>query len=675
MTMWNLHALLRRLGIEDNFGDIEGLSSEQQALETDFSATVFAGDPQQWIRYLGMSRAERYTETRIRILWNQADQTLSFRAEEPGAQELAGCLNRGLPLLRQQLQRAPHAAHVLDEMIFGNSSNGCTPLTLRVSAELPSDATREADLDDVLQASDTCIVLRKSLVETVLEELRELGQDAADDTRLGLTWPLLRHVISSLGFPSYPRDRFIEKIDLTTREMLIAINLLFREKAAGRLVANGVGAAYFRHVSRQTKIPEEDLFDQDPDLRLLNELSYLLDRESWSAYETVAKIQIREFLDTRYLRLSIASIMPELPESMAPMKFRRRKRWVSTPLPRVNYYGILNQDDLTAWKQVEAPFREIGLILLRQLGIGEFGRVYEAFNTQNPRWPELVAVKVDRLGERRNVIQDTHTTLQTSRDLAASPHVIRIFDAGQLEGLKSTFHVLQRIDGDTLSNLTGVTGHEHASVRRPATGRDNAESAEHEYLDRVRSSAGEVWRRKAMVAPFMRPLSLGHFLDLLTSILLWVEEIHSLNYAVNDLKGGNIMIGRRGQLKGIDMDSYSPVATRLDLLTDFFYLAMSIWLSLRFIQGDSRPLQAEDDQKLRSRESIRSVLSNIWAFGDISQISRGRLTKDEVLDLLADLIYRSRKGVYVEEAALFANDIDRLIRLKRTLHLEEIVLD
>jgi hypothetical protein len=297
MTMWNLHALLRRLGIEDNFGDIEGLSSEQQALETDFSATVFAGDPQQWIRYLGMSRAERYTETRIRILWNQADQTLSFRAEEPGAQELAGCLNRGLPLLRQQLQRAPHAAHVLDEMIFGNSSNGCTPLTLRVSAELPSDATREADLDDVLQASDTCIVLRKSLVETVLEELRELGQDAADDTRLGLTWPLLRHVISSLGFPSYPRDRFIEKIDLTTREMLIAINLLFREKAAGRLVANGVGAAYFRHVSRQSKIPEEDLFDQDPELRLLNELSYLLDRESWSAYETAPR--------SRYVSFSI----------------------------------------------------------------------------------------------------------------------------------------------------------------------------------------------------------------------------------------------------------------------------------------------------------------------------------------------------------------------------------
>src|SRR5262245_2335112 len=403
MTVWNINAFLRRLGMGDSFSDIDGLSSERQAIETDFSATVFRGDPQQWIRYLGMNRAERYTETRVRILWNQADQTLSFRPEETGSQELAGCLNRALPLLRQQLERAPHAARALDDMIFGNASNGRTPLTLRVSAELPSEATREADLDDALEATDTCIVLQKSLVETVLQELGELDEDAAAETRLGLTWPLLRHVISSLGFPSYPRDRFIEKIDLTTRDMLIAINLLFHEKVAGRLVANGVGAAYLRHVSRQTKVTEEDLFNQNPDLRLLNELSYLLDREGWSHYETVAKIQIREFLDSRYLRLSVASIMPEVPESMAPMKFRHRKRWVSTPLPRVNHYGMLNQDDLTAWKQVEAPFREMGLILLRQLGIGEFGRVYETLNTQNPHWPELVAVKVDRLGERQNV--------------------------------------------------------------------------------------------------------------------------------------------------------------------------------------------------------------------------------------------------------------------------------
>src|SRR5262249_38764192 len=258
--------------------------------------------------YLGMSRAERYAQSRARIIWNKTDRTIIFQPEDAGAQEVATCLNSGLALLRQQLQHAPHAASALDDMIFGNASNGGPRLNLRVSTELPSDATREADLDDALLATDTCIVLRKDLVDTVLQELRELGQDAPGETRLGLTWPLLRHVVSSLGFPSYPRDRFIEKIDLTTREMLIAINLLFREKAGGRLVANGVGAAYLDYMSQQTKIAEEDLLNQDPDFRLLNELSYLLDRESWSAYETVAKIQIREFLDTQYLRLSIASI-------------------------------------------------------------------------------------------------------------------------------------------------------------------------------------------------------------------------------------------------------------------------------------------------------------------------------------------------------------------------------
>src|SRR5262249_2176222 len=140
-------------------------------------------------------------------------------------------------------------------------------------------------------------------------------------------------------------------------------------------------------------------------------------------------------------------------------------------------------------------------------------------------------------------------------------------------------------------------------------------------------------------------------------------------------KAGNIMISRRGQLKGIDMDSYSPVKTRHDLLTDFFFLAMSLWLGLRYVQGDTRPLQAEDDQHLRSSTSIRGVLDKIWQFGAVFQISHGRVDKNDVLDLLVDLIYRCRKGAYVEDAGLFTIDIDRLIRLKRTLFLEEIVLD
>jgi DNA-binding helix-hairpin-helix protein with protein kinase domain len=51
-------------------------------------------------------------------------------------------------------------------------------------------------------------------------------------------------------------------------------------------------------------------------------------------------------------------------------------------------------------------------------------------------------------------------------------------------------------------------------------------------------------------------------MDLLTSIVLWLEEVHALGYAVNDLKNGNLMVSRRGQLKGIDLDTYSPSAPR-----------------------------------------------------------------------------------------------------------------
>ena len=83
----------------------------------------------------------------------------------------------------------------------------------------------------------------------------------------------------------------------------------------------------------------------------------------------------------------------------------------------------------------------------------------------------------------------------------------------------------------------GLTGGEHGSMRRPTAGRASGEAAEREYLERVQDSKHEAWRRERMIAHFTRPLSLGHILDLFTSVLLWVEEIHNLNYAVNDATG------------------------------------------------------------------------------------------------------------------------------------------
>jgi hypothetical protein len=147
---------------------------------------------------------------------------------------------------------------------------------------------------------------------------------------------------------------------------------------------------------------------------------------------------------------------------------------------------------------------------------------------------------------------------------------------------------------------------------------------------------------------------------------LWVEEVHQLNYAGNDLKAGNVMISRRGQLKGIDMDSCSPVRSHHDFLPDFFFLAMALWMFLKFVQKGSRPTRAGEDRHLRSTASIRAGLSDAWNVGDVSQTSKGRVSKDDVLDLLTDLVSRSRSGVYAEDRGLFTSDIDGLIHLKRT---------
>ena len=57
------------------------------------------------------------------------------------------------------------------------------------------------------------------------------------------------------------------------------------------------------------------------------------------------------------------------------------------------------------------------------------------------------------------------------RALARVPHLMRLYDTGKLKGQRFTYHVLQLIDGDTLDNLVGVTGTEHASVSRPPSAR------------------------------------------------------------------------------------------------------------------------------------------------------------------------------------------------------------
>jgi len=41
-------------------------------------------------------------------------------------------------------------------------------------------------------------------------------------------------------------------------------------------------------------------------------------------------------------------------------------------------------------------------------------------------------------------------------------------------------------------------------------------------------------------------------LDLLTSVLLWMEGVHAIGYAINDLKNGNLMMNPARAAEGID---------------------------------------------------------------------------------------------------------------------------
>ena len=132
-----------------------------------------------------------------------------------------------------------------------------------------------------------------------------------------------------------------------------------------------------------------------------------------------------------------------------------------TPTPRQHgtFNGVISR----------LPYvRDLGFTLLRQLGMGEFGRVYEALNDNSTNYPGRVALKVDRIvGKKKKAILEAEQAMAVGRALARSPHLMRLYDTGKLKGQRFTYHVLQLINGDTLDNLVGVTGTEHASVSRP----------------------------------------------------------------------------------------------------------------------------------------------------------------------------------------------------------------
>ncbi|MFZ5891126.1 MAG: hypothetical protein ACOY0T_08750 [Myxococcota bacterium] len=648
-------------------------SAAARGLRTESSVTVFSGDLPEWVRYLSLGAEHRCEPNMVVRVHVQAElRLLVFEPENEDSRWLAEILNSSFRRLSKRVEDKSHVARALNQLLFEGKAPRL-PTTLRLSPDVPSDGTRESDREE--EVTEVRLVLHSRLTRYVREALESHG-DSSGEQRLGFAWPLISLVVSELAYPESPRDRFAEKVRVFAKMTYIALNVLYDGRKAGELQAGAAGAVYESMVSASSGIARDKLAERHPYFRLLNRLGFMLRAEPYGHYVEDAEMAAREYLDSLYLRLSLAGAMPGIAPVMQPMSFERKGRKVFSERPQVGRFGILDRDDLDAWKTVADPFRDLGFTLLRQVGMGEFGRVYEALNDNSPNYPARVALKVDRIvGKKKRAILEAEAAMAVGRHLARALHIIRLYDTGKLKGQRYTYHVLQLIDGDTLDNLVGVTGNEHASVTRPPRARQSDREGSEEYERAVSSRGSELWRRQRMTLPFQHTLSTVTVLDLLTSVLLWLEDVHRIGYAINDLKNGNLMMSRRGQLKGIDLDSYAPVHSPRDKVTDYMFLAVSMILLLFSAPVANRGYHTPWEQLIESEERLRRGLSEAWPFGDIERLSAGRVSGEELSDVLIDLIHRSRHLSYTKDPDRFSADIGRLISIKRRLLLEEMVID
>lgn len=647
----------------------------QRTVPTNRSTTVFAGEAGAWLLHLQRPWSERQDGAfALEIVVDAPQGLVAFLPRNERSHRWAEALTRGFRQARSRLEKAPAAARVFDEMVFKNPSNAGSGMMLNSCAELPADSTREIRVNDDLSPAETRILVRTRLLE---EFESRLDQDKPME-HLGEVWEVLSQILLQLGHESYPRDRFIERIELTTKWALVNLHVLYGGKKDGRLDPNDAGETFEKICARRGKMDRRELSARDPFFRLLSDLSFLLrDRGIESLWDTAAVI-VRDYLDSRYLRLSVASLMPNKPDWLEamPVEWKTPKK-IKTPHPVAGRYGIIDDEDVDAWKQMSGPLEDIGYLIIGQLGMGQFARVYEAINVANGSIPARVAVKVDRIrkGHKKEAIEAADTIMDIARGLAKSPHVIRAFDAGYLKKIRSNYHILQIVEGDTLDHLIGVAGREHASILRPKSGRSSQADASREFLKALSGSAGEAWRRNRKSPPFVAPPGLSQILDLLTSKALWIEEVHSLGFAVNDLKNGNIMMSRRGQFKAIDLDSYSRVFSRLDKLPDFFFLSVStLQLITRGCAWEQTATSSEVKGLLSNPGAIERRLKETWPYGDLGAVSGGRVTTEETIQFFVRFIDDSRSGSFANEPARFTQAIDALIFLKRRLSTEEMVL-
>lgn len=647
-----------------------------RAVRTRTGLTAFDGTSEAWATYLNRKPSHRRDADQVvSVTWDSESERLGFLAESEGGQALAGLLQRAWPAMLRMLGDAPQARAAYRQLVFGNESNGHTRIELRTSRQVPSDGTREVAIDAGLRPTATVLVLNRQLVDQVLERAAALDPAAGDEPLVGEAMPLLMQLLISLGQSSYPRDRFVDRIEVTRLQATVVVNLLFSDRRLGRLVPNAAGERYLQRLSERSAVAPEDLEERHPYLATLGNMGALLSPRRADDFTDQAKIHIRSYLDDRYLRPTVAAAVPELSSTKLPMRCLTRGRHAWTPKPELGRNGVVDTEDLRAWRAVEGDLDNVGLRILRQLGMGQFGRVYEAVNLVNASLPRRVAVKIDRLRRSETqIIQDPVHAMELGNRLALAPHVIRIFDTGRLPRTGLSYHVLQLVEGETMDDLLGVTGQEHASVDAFTTGKQERET---ERTVRVAMSGahGELWRLRGHVTPFAEHLDLGRAMDILGSVLLWLEEIHALGFAINDLKNGNLMLSRRGQLKGIDLDSYAPVFNPIERMVDFKFFGIS---ALLYVLNASEPrgfVPRLDAHSLANRDTTAALLREHWQLGDAEELSSGRIGNEDVIALMAEMIACSNDNSYTFELERFSADVERFTRLKRTLLLEEIVLD
>ena len=632
---------------------------------------------------------ERYdpdTILEIRSISATGEIELADAKSHPDSEALAGLLTAGFRLFVERFEKYPCAFNIIAKEVFSNRSNSVVPVRIRSSKYLLTDATREIFLDDNLKEKSVNIVINADLIEHVIHASGSLSHVSRSE-QLGTLWALLRPVLHELGHNNLPRDRFFEEIHRIWCDAVIMRNLLFKQKRDNdHLVANKIGTAYLRFLIERARlkgmeISEEELF-RHPFFEMLNQLYLQVNEETLARYDKMkvlnfteladaAKVIIREYLDCQYLRPALAQVMATTPEAYRPMEVGWKKDKPITPAPEIGRYGIEDEEDLAAWNKVASKFQQIGFIIVCQLGIGQFGRVYEAINVTNPRWPSKVAVKVDRIykKKRQEAIQGSDVMMHLSRHLSASPHVIRIYDAGLLSK-KHTYHVLQLVEeGETLDVLLGIGGEEPTSKPAAISEVSVLQQLKKLYLKPIDH------KPKRKINRFLRPLNLREIIDLMVSILLWVEKVHNLGYAINDVKTGNIMINLRGQLKGIDLDFYQKMPQTPEAVMQDHFLLSWCCLFLYINAPLDTPFPADEMKTAygiplqEGEESLKRKLLEDWVFDDLSEKQ-----KHMFLDCLVDILFRARTNEYGRNPELFELDIDRLIYLKRLFFEREIVL-